>query len=464
VWYAAFLERVAVPVAGRMRGMPVASYRRSLEESQWWSPEEIRALQWRKLKPLIEHAYAHVPYYRDLMQQAGVTPDDIRGLEDLCKVPISTKEQLRAAFPDRVLAQGSDRRQLLLYSSSGSTGTPFHYYVARREKAVRWAVVFRYWKWAGLRPGVPYINLSRHAPGAFRRESLLGRLETRLMRVQGLPVLDLWAHHLPAYLEEIRRSGAQFVRGYPSAVGILADALARRGETIPLRGVLTFGEMLPPHQRALIEKVFACKVYDAYGGEAMEVAAQCGHHRGFHVNAESTLAEVVDADGDPVLSGTPGQVVLTNLENYAMPFIRYNIQDVGTLSSERCSCGRGLPLLDSVEGRLVDVFVTPQGRLLLMHNFSGLIRTVEGTEQFEVIQESPSEMRIRLAVNDRFQEAGRQRILEEAIRFAGPGVQIALEVVDHIPPTPRGKRRFFISRVAPEEVAGALGDWQQAEE
>jgi len=457
MWYTAFLERVAMPVAGIMRGMPVASYWKSLEESQWWSPEEIRALQWRKLKRLLEHAYDRVPYYRRRMDEAGITPADIRDWEDLARFPISTKDDIRAAFPDEAVAQGVDRGTLLTYASSGSTGQPFRYYITRGEKARRWAIVLRYWSWAGLRPGVPYANLTGGAPGAFKGSGWLKRLELWATRVLELPAFALYEGNVQDYVARIRRFRPRTMRGYASTMYFLARHLKERGEALPLDAVLTLGETLYPHQRELIEEVFGCPVYDAYGGEAMEAAAQCGHHQGYHINAESVLAEVVDREGRPLPPGERGQLVLTNLDNYAMPFIRYNIEDVGVLSAESCPCGRGLPLLESVEGRLTDIFVTPAGKVLVVHFFTLLLMRAEGVEQYQVVQERPDRIVLRLVPNERFSRQEEERLLTEIERYVGPGVEVAVELVEEIPLTRTGKRRFFISQVAPEEVTRSLG-------
>ncbi|MGC8839708.1 MAG: phenylacetate--CoA ligase family protein [Anaerolineae bacterium] len=454
--YSSFLERVAMPLVGRALGMPVARYLRELEASQWWSPEELRALQWRKFKRLLDHAYRRVPYYRRRMEEAGVAPDDIRSWEDVPRVPISTKEDLRAAFPHGTVAAGVNRRDLLMSASSGSTGEPFRYYLTRDEKARRWAIIFRYWAWAGLRPGVPYANLTRSVPGAFHGSGWLARLEQRLIRVLELPALDFSEENAGEYLARVRRFRPEVMRGYASSMYYLATYLREGGEVLPLRAVLTLGETLYPYQREAIEDAFACPVYDAYGAEAMEVAAQCGHHPGYHINAESILVEVVDAEGNPLPPGERGQLVLTNLENYAMPFIRYNIQDVGVLSEERCPCGRGLPLLGAVEGRLSDLIVTSAGKVLASPFFGMLMMDAE-VEQYQFVQERPDRIVLRVVPSARYSAEEEARILKEVRRYVGSGVDVVVERVQEIPRTRGGKRRWFISCLLAEEVARALG-------
>lgn len=456
MWYSRFLERVVVPVVGRIQGIPVDRYWRQLEESQWWSPEEIRALQWRKLKRLLDHAYERVPYYRRRMDEAGVTPADIQTWEDVARLPISTKEDVRAAFPHDTVARGADTKKLILYASSGSTGEPFRYYISREEKARRWAIVFRYWSWAGLLPGIPYANLTGEAPGAFKRNRRLKGVEHWGMRVLELPAFGLYEGNVAHYVDRIRRFRPRLMRGYASTMYYLARYLKGAGESLPLQAVLTMGETLYPHQRALIEETFGCPVYDVYGGEAMEAAAQCGHHRGYHINAESILVEVVGQEGQPLPPGERGQLVLTNLDNYAMPFIRYNIQDVGTLSQEMCPCGRGLPLLESVEGRLTDIFVTPSGKILVVHFFTLLLMRAEGVEQYQVVQERPERIVLRLVPNERYTRQEEESLLSRIRQYVGPDVEVVTELVDSIPLTRTGKRRFFISQVASEELARSL--------
>ncbi len=453
--YSSFLERVAMPLVGWAMRMPVTRYLRELEESQWWSPEELQALQWRKLKRLLDHAYRRVPYYRRRMEEAGITPDDIRTWEDLPRVPISTKEDLRAAFPHGTVAAGVDRRSLLISASSGSTGEPFRYYLTRDEKARRWAIIFRYWAWAGLRPGVPYANLTRSAPGAFHHAGWLTGLEQRAMRLLELPAAEFSEQNAADYLERIRRFQPRVLRGYASSLYYLATYLIERGETLPVHAVLTLGETLYPYQRELLERAYACPVYDAYGAEAMEVAAQCGQHPGYHINAESILVEVVDAGGKPLPPGERGQLVLTNLDNYAMPFIRYNIQDVGILSDDRCPCRRGLPLLAAVEGRLSDVIVTSAGKVLASPFFGMLMMHAE-VKQFQLVQERPDRIVLRLVPNERFSRKEEERILEEVKRYVGRDVEVILEQVAEIPLTRAGKRRWFISHVPLAEVEQAL--------
>jgi phenylacetate-CoA ligase len=255
---------------------------------------------------------------------------------------------------------------------------------------------------------------------------------------------------------------------YPGTAYHLALALVERGIDLPLRSVITSGELLHPFQRQAIERQFQCQVHDYYGGEGMDVAMQCGVGSTYHINAESVIVEVVDAAGQPLPAGQEGAIVLTNLNAYAMPFIRYAIGDVGALSTARCACGRGLPLLDHVTGRSSDQLTLPSGRGLIMWFFTDVFRQLPGVESFQMRQTAPD--RIVVAVvpgpdfghlpgGDGHRAAGGPHSLgpdvgaEAAVAFLRQRLEeqvrgeAALEIrlVDEIPLGPGGKHRFFIA-------------------
>lgn len=465
--YSAFLRYGAMPVMERVQRTPVGAHLAALERSQWWPAEQLRTLQLLKLRRLAAHSFQQVPVYRRLWTEAGVRPEDIRSLDDLARLPVVDKHILRAAFPDQALARGADPRQLVPYTSSGSTGEPFRFTMTRAEKGMRWAVMFRCWAWAGLRQGVRYVNLmGEHAHGSLQGGARQ-TLEQRLTGMQHIPAFAVHDERLDATIDAIVRYRPRLLRSYPATAHRLAEVLAERGIDLPLRGVLTTGEVLYPFQRAAIEAQFRCPVYDAYGGDGMDVAFQCGHSTGYHINAEAVLVEVLDAAGRPVPPGQEGQIVLTNLNNLAMPFVRYAIGDLGSLSAERCPCGRGLPLLAHVAGRSSDQLVLPSGRALLMWFFTTLFRQTPGIDAFQVRQTAPDHIVITLAPGRDFgylpagtngSAAGAQRLgafggAEQVLAYLRQRIEgevrseavVELRVVEQIPSGPAGKRRFFIA-------------------
>lgn len=465
--YVALLRHAAMPVMERLQGTPISSHLRELERSQWWPWEELRRLQERKLRRLVAHAYQRVPLYRQLWDEAGVRPEDVQHLEDLPRLPLVNKRVLRAAYPDQVLANGVERSQLVPYTSSGSTGEPFRFVMSRQEKGMRWAVMFRCWAWAGLEPGVPYVNLmGEHAHGALQG-GWRQKLEQRLTRMLHIPAFAIHDERLEQVIEAVVRFRPRILRSYPATAHRLAQALAERGINLPLRAVLTTGEILFPFQRQAVEEQFGCPVFDAYGGDGMDVAFQCGYNSGYHINAEAVIVEVTDDEGRPLPPGQEGQLVLTNLNNLSMPFIRYAIADLGALrpTEERCPCGRGLPLLDHVSGRSSDQIVLPSGRALLMWFFTTLFRQTPGIDAFQVRQTAGDQIVISLVPNADFGhlplEGGRQGLHRQGAFVGQEGIlaylrqrieeqvrgeaRVEIRLVDRILAGPAGKRRFFIA-------------------
>ncbi|MDW8316994.1 MAG: hypothetical protein RMN53_03975 [Anaerolineae bacterium] len=464
----AVLRRGALPVIGRLQGMPISRWLAELERSQWWPPERLRALQEEKLRRLVRHAYHQVPLYRRLWEAAGVRPEDIRTLDDLPRLPLVDKPTLRAAYPAEAVARDVDPRQLVRYASSGSTGQPLQFVMTRAEKGQRWANVFRCWAWAGAYQGLRAVNLKDgHSLGAFQT-GLLHRLEQTATRMLTLSAYAVHDERLDQAIEALVRFRPHVMFAYPASAYHLAEAMRRRGVDLALLAVITSGEVLHPFQRAGIEAQFRCRVHDFYGGEGMDVAMQCGHSPYYHISAESVIVEVVDDRGQPLPVGQEGHLVLTNLNAHAMPFIRYAIADIGALTDERCPCGRGLPLLHHVTGRSSDQLVLPSGRGLLMWYFTDVFRTLPGVKAFQMRQTAPDRIVVLVAPGPDFGHlpAGEAQRAAGGVHRLGPyvGVEGALgylrerleeqvrgeaaldiRLVDQIPLGPGGKHRFFVA-------------------
>lgn len=468
--HVALLRQGALPFIGRIQGMPLARHLQELERSQWWSAEQLRALQEHKLRRLLAHAYAQVPLYRRLWDRAGVHPQDIQGLADLPRLPLVSKATLRQAYPLQAVARNADSRQLVPYASSGSTGEPLQFVMSRSEKGLRWANMFRCWGWAGLRQGLRCANVKDgHALGTFQNGPLRSA-EQRLTNMLNLSAYAVHDERLEQALAALLRFRPKFMLGYPATVFRLAQALAERGQQLPLQGVITSGEVLFPFQRAAIERQFGCPLFDFYGGEGMDVAMQCGHGPWYHINAESVIAEVLDEAGQPAPAGQEGQIVLTNLNNLAMPFIRYAIADQGALlpPEQRCPCGRGLPLMAHVTGRSSDQLVLPSGRQLIMWYFTDVFRQMPGVASFQMRQTAADCIAVSIAPGPDFghlpagpahrsgqgvhslgQYVGRDEAiaylrqrLEEQVRGEAA---LDMRLVSDIPLGPGGKHRFFLA-------------------
>ncbi len=422
------------------------SYRsllRGLERTQWLTPSEIRELQRRRLCALIEHAYANVPYYRRVFDERGLHPADIRDMCDLSKLPVLTKSAVRRHFQD-LQARNVAERATVLGRTGGTTGVPLKFRLDRSQVAFDHALIQRHWSWAGWRPrdltvllrGFTLIPASNDRPPFWRRDLLDNRVY--------LSGFHLAPRHLPLYLDQIRRWGPCYLAGYPSNLFVLARFMNRSGTVIPMKAIFTSSELVTPAERRAIEAAFACRVWDRYGtNERLVVSQQC-EEGSYHQNAEFGIAEV-EVDGRPSRVGESGRLLQTGLANRAMPLIRFDIGDIAALSEERCACGRGLPLLNPVEGRREDVLVTAEGRPMPRAGLDQIYEYVDRVEQCQLVQERAGEVIVRVVPRPGFSADDERTLVRELRKRVGEATRVTVERVEALPRSPTGKMRFIVS-------------------
>ena len=453
--YSTLVKKLGLPIAEKIKRWPMSNYLAQLEESQWWTPGQLQAMQEEKMRAMIRHAYDSVEYYRSVFDERGLKPDDIKTLDDLPKLPILNKDSIRANFPDRIVSNKHDVGSLILGKSSGSTGEPLRYYLTHEEKAFKWACLYRMWRWAGYDFGKKYAIITVYTPSAFKNVPVMDLLERKVMRCLTLQTRDLNSDTVAGFVEAIQDFKPVILKGNPSTCYYIARYMKEHGSRFDVGATICNAETLVPCVRDYVQDVFGCGIYDTYGLEGMEAAAQCSPTSLHHLAAEAVIAEVVDENGDPLPPGTEGRLVLTALDKWAMPFIRYDTQDVAAIAAGACSCGRGLPLISNIKGRLVDIGVTPSGKFLSVFVFSPLFRDVEGVDAWQVVQESPQEVSVNVKPTAKLTQETLDGILREIQDYVGDDVRVAMNKVDDIPLTPSGKRRFFISKcpIDPAEIS-----------
>lgn len=440
-----FLNRnVMHPVMAWRAGSRHLEHYRELKRTQFDSPEAIRARQLVQLRAQLKHAYVTVPYYRSAWNWAGVHPDDVRSLEDLDAFPILTKADIRK-HERSLVSSDYDPAKLRVKATSGSTGVPLRVWVDEAAMQFKTACTLRSDEWSGWRLGQRVAKLWG-AP-EYRQFGLKGRLRNHFFdRAVYLDTLDINDERIAAFAASIRRQRPGLIFGHAHSLYLLACSLKKARVTdVRPNGIISTAMPLHDWERAVIEQVFGCRVTNRYGCEEVSlVASECEEHHGLHLNADGLYAEVAPS----------GKLILTDLVNRAMPLVRYEIGDVVTPSHRCCKCGRGLPLIEKVEGRDADYVVTPTGKLIsgisLTDHFATL---VPGTAQMQIVQESLYELRIRLVADDDFRPESRDKIGALVEEMFGPQVRFDVELVDAIPQEPSGKYRFCISKVARERLA-----------
>jgi phenylacetate-CoA ligase len=413
---------------------------KELLKTEQLSPEEIRELQLRKLRFLVEHSFSHVPFYRSRFRQAGLSPTDLTTLESLRNFPFLTKADIQQ-HQSNLITEGIDRAKLRRNHTGGSTGEPLTFYQDQNYQRAVSADLWRNLMWCGYTLGDRQVYLWGSDVDAKRYRGLKGHLRAYLQNLIWVDVFDLTEETLRRQLGEIARFRPKILVGYVSSLLLFARLLQKDRIRIPsLVAIQSSAEVLTSAHRQTLEETLGVKLFDRYGcRELGNIAHECEAHDGLHINAENNLVEFVD-----------GQLVVTNLNNYAMPFIRYIIGDYGMAGKqERCACGRGLPRMSVVTGRFSNLIRSPGGKILHGEFFTHLFYGVPGVVQFQVVQETLQHLTIRIVKGKDFDPAFPAQLKEQILTHGDPRFSISIEYPDGIEPLRSGKFQFTISKISP---------------
>ena len=405
-----------------------------------WPAEALAALQLRQFRALLAHAAARVPLHRARLAAAGVDPAAIRSLADVARVPTTTKAALRAAPLTDLIVEGVDPAGCERVHTSGSTGMPLRLVRGRHEQEWLRAAGLRILRELGYR----WTDRTLEIRAALGPNFFVQRLGFAPKR--WLSILD----PLEAQLRALREYRPQLVCAAASTLDELARALLAAGTAAPsVRMVIADAEPLLPSTRARIARAFGVAPFEVYGlVELGDFAWECERHDGLHVSADTHLVEIVDDDGRPLPPGTPGRIVCTDLVARTLPMLRYETGDRARLVVEPCACGRTFPRLVDLVGREGDVIRLPDGRGLHWPWFHETFARHEDLDRYQVIQEAPDRVRIRVrAAPAGDHDALVDRLTAELRSVVPEAVRLEFERWEAEPHDPARKYRPVLSRV-----------------
>jgi phenylacetate-CoA ligase len=434
-----------------IRKEPIFEKLKWLESTQWWPKNELEQLQLSKLKEILICALEKIPYYKQNFKPYSDLIYNLQSVSELKSIPFLTKQQIRDNFS--LLQNPEFKGRTSTESTSGSTGDPMQFVHDRSGGAFARAMSYREHKWYNLYIGekeARFYGIPMDPKARYKE-----RVKDFLMNRKRFSVFDLSESSLNSYYNRINTYKPAYIYGYTSAIFEFIKFMKNHNLKFKgsfLKALIVTSEVLVTEQRELIETYLNVPVINEYGcSEVGIIAAECPQH-GLHISSENIVLEIVKK-GLPVEPGEAGEVVITGLNNFAMPLIRYKIGDIARLSQNPCSCGRALPLLENIEGRVNNMVVTPEGKIssgLIFYYISrSLIENNGGVKKFKVVQDKIDQITFQIIKDKNFDEGNLQALEDKTHEYLSPNIHVSFNFFSELPNKTDGKIIHFVSKLQP---------------
>jgi phenylacetate-CoA ligase len=419
-------------------GIKFNEFQKQLAKTQWLSKEQLEELQLAKLKKIVSFAEKNVPFYKNAYKKAKVSSKNIKALEDIEKFPIVDKAQI-IENPNNFIAKNYSEFYPFRFSSGGTTGKKLEFYIGSDAWDIEKAAIWRHFSWANYTYKDKCIMLYPFDDSIKEHYDPIlnwNIINTRILN-------DITFKYL---LKRIIKIRPKALWGYPSVLDSFAKYLEQQGVSLNIPIILTTSESLHNFQKERIEKEIGGKIFDWYGqGEHVASAAFCEKQK-YHINMEACLIEFTK-NGNSVKLGKPGQIIGTCLDNYSMPLIRYNTEDLAIQSTKSCMCQRGLPIIESIIGRIHDLIYTKDGPLVIKHSML-TINNMKSIKNFQIVQENLNKFIINIEKGISYSEKDALMIQNELKHYIGKTISVEIALVPQIKKTERGKQRLVVSNVS----------------
>jgi phenylacetate-CoA ligase len=448
--YTQLFQKILYPVYETgIQQRKTLSYLDELQRTQWLSSEQIQKLQWQRTKTLLSHAVAYSPFYAELYKKLGIDISNINNMHDFTSLPVISRSEVVDNFEQ--MHATNFKGKLLFKSTGGSTGVPVRLALDRQSYEWRTAVAQRGYSWANCEIGTHTLYIWGVDVGKQPfKKALKTRLYHSLLNRKMFNCFNFDDNERLRCVQYINKKKPTGIVSYTTGIYNLAQFISKNNislDTTAVKSIITGAEKLFDYQRELIESVFKARVFNTYGcREFMLLASECEKHEGLHVNSDSVVVEIV-VDGKPAKPGESGELVITDLHNYGMPFIRYKNGDLATQSAKICSCGRGLPLIEDIDGRKTDIIVAFNGTKIPGIYFPHLMKEIPEIKKYQVIQKTRSELEVKIVQLLPISGEKIQFLRDEIQNVVGRQVDVKFNFVDDIPLNASGKFRVAISEI-----------------
>jgi phenylacetate-CoA ligase len=443
------VKHVLFPLHEKIMGRETLRFLQDLELLQWKPQEELEELKFRKLKELLLHAQRNIPFYADRFATAGFNPAKMQCIDDFKVLPLLTKKEIRENLED--LKWKNCPGGLHRYNTGGSSGEPLIFYFDRRRQAYDAAARALAHRWWNVDIGDRELYLWG-SPLEISKQDRVKSFRDRLMNQLLISAFEISPRQVPWIVKQIETFKPKCIFGYPSTIHLFCRMAAKEKLNLKNLGVEVIfctAEMLYEHLRQEIRHSFGgIPVADGYGSrEGGFISHECseGIH---HIMDPNYVIEFIN-NGKEASNGEDGEITITHLDAWGMPFIRYVTGDVGRAGAEKCRCGRGFSTISAVQGRVTDFLVTPDGRWQHALSVIYILRDIEGVVEFRIIQKDVDDIRVLLRTHeDRYPKDGNEQIVRGIKKRMGESIGVTIEPVQEMPKDASGKYRYVVSHVA----------------
>lgn len=425
-------------------------YLRKTRNSQYLPIDELKKYQSDQLTKLVIHAYDNVPFYKSRLNNVNINPHKDSLVDYFHHIPLLTKSDIQNHLPE-LSASNLAQNSLVPNKTGGSTGKPIHYFHDKDRVDFLKAIELRHNEWAGWSCGDKIGVLWGARQDINTKPTIKDALRKALVdRFLILDTSSLTEEKMVKFAHDLNEFRPKGLLAYANSLYEFAKFIDDNSiKCVSPHSIITSAEILHEHERTKIEKVFGCKIYNRYGcREVAVIASECEAHNGLHVAADSLYLEVLKDDGAHAEAGEEGDIIITDMFNIGMPFIRYRIEDRGVFTDRKCPCGRTLPLIESVTGRTTDFLITPEGVKVSGASITiYLIANARGIKQAQFIQDKRNEIVLKLVKGNDYSDETLKYLSAKMPDFFGNNLRVIYEFVEEIPKTSSGKYRFSICNV-----------------
>jgi phenylacetate-CoA ligase len=404
-----------------------------------------------------------VPYYREIFDKNNLRVEDIRTIEDLQKLPIMDKNVVRENLYLGLMSDSHNKKKIQKVTTSGSTGEPFFTFVEKKQLEMMWAATLRSVEWTGYKFGDRQLRLWHKYLGMKWPQIIREVIDAKLTRRSFIPAYEMDEAGLEKFMTNINQCRPVLIDGYAESFNFIAKYLKSKSYNgHKPKAIISSAQNLSLESRDVIENVFGCKVFDKYGSREFGggLAYECEHHNGHHIVAECLIVEIVK-DGRPALPGEVGEVLVTSLNNFAVPLLRYRLGDLAVQMDnlESCACGRGLPRIGDVQGRIQAVIIGSENQFVPGSFFARLFADYEyAIRQFQVVQEEPGKLKFNIVKATLFEQGILDKIIIETKKYLGEKLAVEVNFIENVELGRTGKRQHSVSKVQINEILNKINN------